>query len=264
MASSSRLFQSARSVTLITGANRGLGFELARLLVRLGGYHVIASARSWRREAGSAHNHLLSAQDESQRMASRRSGELSFVEMDVGAAHSRLALQGALARVLGTEQRLNVLVNNAGVYVDGWSPEALASSMAANASGPLRLAAELAPFYAPDAHVINVSSGYGRLRELSPHYRSALAGGGLASIEDIERAAAFVPTDAQGLGSAASASASAGAGSSAASASAFAYVPAYKVSKAALCRGTQVLAKEFKKGGVRVNALDPGWCSTDM
>jgi hypothetical protein len=48
--------------------------------------------------------------------------------------------------VLGTEQRLNVLVNNAGVYVDGWSPEALATSMAANASGPLRLAAELAPF----------------------------------------------------------------------------------------------------------------------
>lgn len=47
-----------------------------------------------------------------------------------------------------------------------------------------------------------------------------------------------------------------GAGSSAA--------PAYAASKAALNRGTALLAAEMKARGVTVNAVDPGWCRTDM
>jgi len=41
-------------------------------------------------------------------------------------------------------------------------------------------------------------------------------------------------------------------------------VPAYKVSKAALNRGTRLLASGALKGVARVNAVDPGWCKTDM
>lgn len=37
----------------------------------------------------------------------------------------------------------------------------------------------------------------------------------------------------------------------------------YKLSKAGLNRGTQLLAKELK-GVARVSSVDPGWCKTDM
>jgi NAD(P)-dependent dehydrogenase (short-subunit alcohol dehydrogenase family) len=38
----------------------------------------------------------------------------------------------------------------------------------------------------------------------------------------------------------------------------------YATSKAALNRGTVLLSEELKSDGVRVNAVDPGWCRTDL
>jgi NAD(P)-dependent dehydrogenase (short-subunit alcohol dehydrogenase family) len=241
MAAAARAYTGAtRTVTLITGANRGLGYELARVLLRRGGYHVIAAARRWTTEAGSPYNALDAAYAEASKTPSRHLGGLDFVEVDVASPDSRYALHGQLAKVLGTEQRVNVLVNNAGVYLNEWSPATFAKSMETNCIGPLGLASELVPFYAPDAHIVNVSTGFAQLRHLSPSYKAAITS--CASIDDLISKVTYQAADSK---------------------MASEFVAPYKVSKAALNRGTQLLASKFK-GKVRVSAVDPGWCKTDM
>ena len=42
------------------------------------------------------------------------------------------------------------------------------------------------------------------------------------------------------------------------------YAPAYSMSKAALNAFTKILAHEYRRSGVLVNAVDPGWVRTDM
>jgi len=197
-----RAAHTSRVVTLITGANRGLGFELARQLIRLGGFQVIAAAREWSPVAGTPRALLQDAASEAAKASSRRLGGVHFVELDVASEASRYALLGKLSAVLGTEQRINVVVNNAGVYPPEWTEAAFNHALAVNTVGPLRLATDLVPFYGPDAHVvsrrgirgagppqrtppppppsrptrpqINVSTGLSQPKLLSPAYRSAV------------------------------------------------------------------------------------------
>jgi NAD(P)-dependent dehydrogenase (short-subunit alcohol dehydrogenase family) len=146
---------SARVVTLITGANRGLGFDLARKLVRLGGYHVMACARKWTEgPATQLRSELASAT----RNSSLKRGALSLIELDVASVESRYKLLDKIAAELGTEQRINLLCNNAGVYPDGWSADIFQTTMDTNAIGPLKLALELKGLYAEGAHIVSDNS----------------------------------------------------------------------------------------------------------
>lgn len=186
----------SRVVALVTGANRGLGFELSRQLLRLGGYHIIASARKWEGGIGSARAALQAAADEAGKTPTRRLGGVDFLELDVASDASRYEVQGRLAALLGAEARLNVLVNNAAVYLPDWSEAALALSLATNTIGPLRLATELAPFFAAgDAHVINVSTGLSHKKYASPDYLAAISG--CRTIDDLAARVVFRADDAK-------------------------------------------------------------------
>lgn len=217
---------------LITGANRGLGFQLARLLLRRGGFHVVASSRS--PFPSGARAELRSVWEST----GAPLAELRFVELDVADPVSRARLAPQLSDALGGTRKLDVLCNVAGAYEREWSAAALARALATNASGPLRLAESVLPFAADGFHVINVSSGLGRLAALGAGpYPAALRA--CASVADVEGLQFF---EAQPPGPA----------------------PAYAVSKAALNKGTQLLAAGWREAGHRVNSVDPGWCKTDM
>ena len=220
---------------LITGANRGLGFELARLLLRRGGFHVVAASRA---PFPSGPRTELRAVWEG---TGSPLAELRFVELDVADPVSRARLAPQLSEALGGTRKLDLLCNVAGVYEREWSAAALARALATNASGPLRLAETVLPFAADGFHVINVSSGLGRLAALgaaggAPHAAAARACASVAEVEALPFSAAAPPGPA----------------------------PAYALSKAALNRGTQLLAAEWREAGHRVNSVDPGWCRTDM
>lgn len=88
-------------IVLVTGANKGIGFEVVRQLARLG-FRVFLGARNV--EAGRAAAEKLSAD-----------GTVSFLEIDVsdGGSISRAAEQFAQHA-----NRLDVLVNNAGILLD--------------------------------------------------------------------------------------------------------------------------------------------------
>jgi len=162
-------------LAVITGASRGLGFETCRQLGRRG-YRVLLTARDHAKGKAAA-------------AALRDEGlDVGFFPLDVTDTDSVRALAGHLEREGG---RLDVLVNNAGVFLDPMPPEdpsassifradiaTVRYSMEANAYGPLRLCQALVPLMRGRGRVVNVSSGMGQLSGMNgccPGYRFSKA-----------------------------------------------------------------------------------------
>jgi NAD(P)-dependent dehydrogenase (short-subunit alcohol dehydrogenase family) len=141
-------------VALVTGANKGIGFEVARQLAKKG-FHVFIGARN--EKAG--------------REAARKIGErATFLKIDV----SDPASIRAAAKEFGqTADHLDVLVNNAGILFDEdkaaltITPEIFETTMRTNTLGPLLVAAAFQPALAKSSapRIVNVSSGGGQLTD---------------------------------------------------------------------------------------------------
>jgi NAD(P)-dependent dehydrogenase (short-subunit alcohol dehydrogenase family) len=140
---------------LITGANKGIGYEVARQLATKG-FHIFVGARS--RKAG------RKAADK----IAKDGGKASFIEIDVADNGSVTAAAREFAKAA---DHLDVLVNNAGIIVDGddailtISDELLRETLETNTAGALRVTRAFAPLLARSKapRVINVSSGGGQL-----------------------------------------------------------------------------------------------------
>lgn len=146
-------------VALITGANRGIGFALARRLAEQQGMAVLLGARD--PEAGCA-------------AAAKISGRVVAVPLDLG---DSARLEGQLAQIEKEHPRIDVLVNNAGVYPAGdalaVSGCELAEAFQVNVLAPWQLIQRLAPGMARRRYgrIVNVSSGGGSFDEgLSPSH----------------------------------------------------------------------------------------------
>jgi NAD(P)-dependent dehydrogenase (short-subunit alcohol dehydrogenase family) len=155
------------TVALITGANRGLGFETARQLGRRG-MSVIIGARD--KTKGQAAAEVL-----------REEGiDASSVELDVSSPES---VKRAQAEVGAEHGRLDVLVNNAGIL-----PEAAAKfsgpvdsnlfrqTFETNVFGAVTVIEEFLPLLAASeaGRIVNISSTMGSLSDQldpsSPYY----------------------------------------------------------------------------------------------
>src|SRR5258708_11533784 len=140
---------------LITGANKGIGYEVARHLAGKG-FHVFIGARN--QDAG------RQAADK----IAKGGGKATFLEIDV----SGNASVTAAAREFGkAADHLDVLVNNAGIIVDGdsaileISDDLFRNTLETNTLGVLRVTRAFAPLLrkSKGPRVINVSSGGGQL-----------------------------------------------------------------------------------------------------
>jgi NAD(P)-dependent dehydrogenase (short-subunit alcohol dehydrogenase family) len=131
------------TVTLVTGANKGLGYETARRLIEQG-HTVYIGARSV--ELGEA-------------AATELGGR--FVQLDVT---DEASVEGALGVIADHEGHLDVLVNNAGIStgVDVNGPEAL-RVFDTNVIGLIRVTQAALPLLerSDDPVVVNVSSALG-------------------------------------------------------------------------------------------------------
>jgi len=164
-------------IALITGANRGIGRETARQLL-LRGYQVILTSRD----------------PEKGRQAAReleRLGPLRFHPLDLTQTGSIADLHAWVAREYG---RLDVLINNAAVYLDGdqsilSAPEHIIRlTLETNTLGPLWLCRLFLPLMQAQnsGRVVNVSSDMSQMAGLDQYaaaYRiSKLALNGLTRI----------------------------------------------------------------------------------
>ncbi|WP_345294080.1 SDR family oxidoreductase [Luteimonas vadosa] len=146
---------SVRRNVLVTGANRGIGLEFVRQLLRRGD-HVVATARAPGKAAA------LNA------LAGEHPGRLHVLPLDVADPKSHSALVAELPLVLGEDGRLDLLVNNAGVLHAGErfgavAASALADSLQVNAIAPFLLTQTLAPMLSDGATVANISSQLGSI-----------------------------------------------------------------------------------------------------
>jgi NAD(P)-dependent dehydrogenase (short-subunit alcohol dehydrogenase family) len=139
---------------LVTGANKGIGREVAQQLAAKG-FHVFVGARN--AKAGRKAAEEIAKQ-----------GKATFLEIDVADNGS---VSTAAREFSDIEDRLDVLVNNAGIIVDGddaileTSDDLVRKTLETNTLGPLRVTRAfvllLRKSKAP--RVINVSSGGGQL-----------------------------------------------------------------------------------------------------
>ncbi|AEP85443.1 SDR family oxidoreductase [Bacillus spizizenii] len=191
-----------KQVVLVTGGNRGIGYELAKQL-GVNGFKVILASRD-----------PVLGPEAAQKL--RASGlDVSFVPIDV---EDQESIRQAVITVNEQYGRLDVLINNAGVYLDKnekllyMDPSILEKTMAINFFGAYHVMRSFIPLMEKQGYgrIINVSSEYGAVSEMSD----------------------------QGVG-------------------------AYKLSKLALNGLTRLAAAEIK-GDIKINAVDPGWVSTDM
>jgi NAD(P)-dependent dehydrogenase (short-subunit alcohol dehydrogenase family) len=130
------------TITLITGANKGIGFETARQLTDLGHTVYVGARDAERGERAAAE---LGAQ---------------FVQLDVT---DDASVQRALAAIDAAEGRLDVLVHNAGVLETTLDSAAAVRSFDTNAVGIVRVTEAALPLLRKSANpnVVTVSSSMG-------------------------------------------------------------------------------------------------------
>ena len=161
-----------KRIALVTGANKGIGFETARKLGEAG-VHVLLGSRDKARgdsAAATLMNDGFSAES---------------LHLDLDDAET---IAAAAAAIKGRFGRLDILVNNAGVFDFGdaapgnASLEAVRQVMEINFIGALAVTQAMLPLLraAPEARIVNLSSSMGSLTENAdpdaPYYSQRFIG----------------------------------------------------------------------------------------
>lgn len=198
-----------KMAALITGANRGLGLELSKQLNKKG-YFVFMGVRDLKK--GELALQALPNPDRA-----------TLLLLDVADPAS---VGSAVKQLDHTDYRLQILVNNAGVMMDGdvmkdsttdIAVERIRKTFDTNFFGLVELTNHVLPFLlqTPDSRILNISSDMGSLQLHARQHPLART---------------F----------------------------------AYNASKAALNMYTIHLANALRDKNVKVNAVHPGWVKTDM
>ncbi len=148
-----------RRVALVTGANRGLGFEIARQLADFG-ITVVIGARDAAQGEAAAQSLLNDRRSVYSRM------------LDVTRA---VTIQAAVADIIDRYGRLDVLVNNAGIMIDAETsileldPTLFQNTLETNALGPLLLSQACIPYMRDNQYgrIVNISSTLGSLNDIA-------------------------------------------------------------------------------------------------
>ena len=141
---------------LVTGGNRGIGLAVCRLLARRG-LHVVLASRD-----GAAGEKAAAA-------LGAAAGVVGAEALDVA---SDASVEALAERLRAERIRIDVLVNNAGIYpsgalLDAGGDEVLNEALEVNFLGAVRTCRAFVPAMvrAGYGRVVNVSSGYGSFGE---------------------------------------------------------------------------------------------------
>jgi NAD(P)-dependent dehydrogenase (short-subunit alcohol dehydrogenase family) len=157
--------KNTKYIAVVTGANRGIGFEICRQLAKKG-IKVILTSRDEK-------NGL-----EAEKKLKNEGLEVAFQKLDVTSEKNIRELTKTIEKEYG---RCDILVNNAGVFPDDSSKgstsvfdakiETINEAMTTNVYGPLLLSQSLVPLMRKNKYgrIVNMSSGMGQLSEMNGH-----------------------------------------------------------------------------------------------
>jgi NAD(P)-dependent dehydrogenase (short-subunit alcohol dehydrogenase family) len=158
-------------VAIVTGGNRGIGFEICRQLAQRG-IHVVLTSRD-AAKGGAAFKKL------------RQAGlPVAFCRLDVTSGPSIAALSAFVTAEFG---RVDILINNAGIMIDPHGSRLLDSkletyrdTLETNVLAPLALTQALVPPMKKRNYgrIVNISSSLGQLSDMgtgTPAYRISKA-----------------------------------------------------------------------------------------
>ncbi len=149
--------QSVR-LALVTGANRGIGFEVCRQLAQRGST-VLLTARDVEKARAAA-------------AKIKSPGQIEPVELDVSSSDS---IKRAATEISKRHGHLDVLINNAGINYDTWETAenadldgTVAETIRTNLLGPWRVCQAFLPLLrrSKAARIVNVSSESGSLAHM--------------------------------------------------------------------------------------------------
>lgn len=247
MASSSLWAKDALAV--VTGANKGIGFEIAKQLA-LNGLTVVLTARDQQRG--------LNALTQLKHVTHSTSSRVVFQRLDVCNSDS---VSNFAAWLTKEYKGVDILVNNAGVIDRDSSHENAKLVLDTNYDGVKRVTNALLPCMkasSAGARIINVSSQLGQLQVLSSSLRREMENPETLSVDKVD---SFVDRFLQAVeeGNARAKGWPSGGYTS---------CSAYCVSKLALNAYTRVLARSLQerpKGHkIYVNCFHPGYVITDL
>lgn len=144
---------------LITGGNRGIGFELTKQYLRGGGVHIFATCRNLAGAAGL------------KELARERGGSITVLQMDIT---DEASIKGAAAAIAVEADALDLLVNNAGISPRGEHPSRHLGQLSASGVAEVITCNAVAPLIVTQAfrhllrksaraRVVMISSGQGSL-----------------------------------------------------------------------------------------------------
>jgi NAD(P)-dependent dehydrogenase (short-subunit alcohol dehydrogenase family) len=156
--------ENKRRIALITGANRGLGLELARQLAK-SEFITLIGVRDEQKGL------------EAQQKLKQEGLTVAVIPLDVTNAQSIEAAAETIAQTYG---KLNILVNNAGILPDEDSgtsatlvdPKTILRVFETNTLGPLQVTQAMLKLLkrSPSATIVNISSGLGALTDMEGGY----------------------------------------------------------------------------------------------
>lgn len=145
------------TITLVTGANQGIGFATASKLAKTHDHHVIIGSRN--AKAGAEAAAQIRADG----------GSASSVQLDLT---SDTSIAAAVKTIETSHGRIDVLINNAGILIDGKNPEQstralFTETLNTNVIGTAVLTEALVPLLRKSAHprLVFVSSRMGSLHQ---------------------------------------------------------------------------------------------------
>ena len=221
----------SQQLAVVTGANRGLDLETCRQLAQRG-LQVILTSRTV------AQGQAAVDQLRGQGLAVRHH------PLDVTDPASAAALVDTLRREGG---RIDALVNNAGIALEGFDADVARRTLAVNCFGVMTVVDHLLPWLAPHGRIVMISSAMGQTDGLPPALRDrfldpALTRDGLVDllnrfVRDVEASRHLErgwPAN------------------------------TYRISKVGLNALTRILARELATSAMRIKAVSPGWVRTAM